>query len=135
MALSTPRIIGRQLTLTVTGFPANTATIWQNLTVGFTGNTANATAADSTLDEVVLTTALLEASIDGYLGSVNNGGTLPAVGATVTNLAVAVGADSVIPSLTNYTNIKVIKADYKFQQEPSTWALSLRSGVLNSLAF
>jgi hypothetical protein len=106
MALSTARIIGRDLTVTASG----TKTIWNSFNVNFTANTDNATAADSTLDEVVITTKLAEVTCGGFLGSVNNGGTLPAIGATISDLAVAVGADTVIPSVGAYTNMKVLTA-------------------------
>lgn len=131
MALSTPRIIGRQLTVTCSG----TKTIWQELSLTFTADTANATAADSIINEVVITTMMLEFTLSGFLGSVNNGGTLPQVGAVISDFAVAVGADSVVPSLTNYTTIKVIRAEYRFEAGPGNFNLSGRSGVLNTAPF
>lgn len=127
MALSTPRIIGRDLTVTAAG----SKTKWNDISLTFTANTDNGTAADSTQDEVVITTIILEGSISGFLGSVNNGATLPAVKDTISDLAVTVGADSVLPSLAAYTNIKVLKCAYNFKAGPADFSFDFRSGVLN----
>ena len=127
MALSTARIIGRQLTVTCTG----AKTIWDRLGLKFEFQTADASAADSTLDEAVFTRKLLTGNLSGFLGSVNNGGTLPAVGDTISDLAVAVSADTTIPSLAAYTNIKVLDASYDYEAGPAKWGFSFRSGLLN----
>lgn len=127
MALSTPRIIGRQLTVTCDG----AKTIWNTLSLDFAFDNDAASAADSTLNEIVHTTKQLSGTLTGFLGSVNNGGTLPEVGDTISDLAAAVGADTILPSLAAYTNIKVTTVNYSTQQGPATWSFSFRSGVLN----
>jgi hypothetical protein len=127
MALATPRIIGRQITLTASG----AKTIWDKASLKFSENNSNATAADSTLDEIVHTTKMVSGTISGFLGSVNNGGTLPAIGDTISDLAIAVSTDTVIPSLTAYTNIKVTNVNYDFDQGPGKYSFDFRSGVLN----
>lgn len=127
MALSTPRIIGRDLTVTADG----AKTIWDTFSLTFEFNNEGATAADSTLDEIVNTTKILSGSCSGFLGSVNNGGTLPAIGDAISDLAVAVGSDTVLPSLTAFTNIKVTNVKYDFKAGPATFSFDFRSGVLN----
>lgn len=127
MALSTARIIGRQLTVTCDG----TKTIWDRLGLKFEYQTADASAADSTLDEAVFTRKLMTGNLAGFLGSVNNGGTLPEAGDTISDLAVAVSSDTTIPSLTAYTNIKVLDCSYDYEAGPAKWAFSFRSGMLN----
>src|SRR5689334_6257501 len=112
MALSTARIIGRQLTVTADG----AKTIWDTVSLNFTNDTDDATASDSTLNEVVNTTKMVEGTVSGWLGSVNNGGTLPAIGDAISDLAIAVSTDAVIPSLTSFTNIKVTKVSYDFKK-------------------
>jgi hypothetical protein len=127
MALSTARIIGRQLTVTADG----AKTIWDTVSLNFTNDTDDATASDSTLNEVVNTTKMVEGTVSGWLGSVNNGGTLPAIGDAISDLAIAVSTDAVIPSLTSFTNIKVTKVSYDFKKGPATFSFDFRSGVLN----
>ncbi len=131
------RVIGRQVAITTTGLigGGNSVTIWQELGLTFAADTANATAADSTLNETVITTMMLEGTLSGFLGVINSGATLPLVGAAVAGLAVAVGADSVIPSLTNYTNMKITRAEYRLSGEPGTFSLAFRSGVLIGAPF
>lgn len=129
MATTLSRIIGRNLTVTVAGVK----TIWTDLSLSFSADEDNATAADSVLRESVFTTASLEGTLSGYQGSVNHGGTLPALGDAISDLAVAEGANSLIPSLASYTNIKVSKVDYRWQQGPATWEFSFGSGKLNTL--
>ena len=127
MALSTQRIIGRQVTVTCAG----TKTIWDKLSADFTFETENATASDSTLTEKVFTTKLFKGQLSGFLGSVNNGGTLPAIGDTISDFAIAVGADSTIPSPSSFTNIKVLSVKYEFSKGPATFSLDFESGLLN----
>lgn len=127
MALSTARIIGRQLTVVCDG----TKTIWDRLSLKFEYQTADASAADSTLDEGVFTRKLLTGNLGGFLGSVNNGGTLPAIGDTISDLAVKVSTDSTIPDVSGFTNIKVLDASYDYDGNPAKWGFSFRSGMLN----
>ena len=127
MALSTPRIIGRQLTVTADG----AVTIWDTVACAIKFNTEDATASDSTLDEAVNTTKMLTGTVSGFLGSVNNGGTLPAIGDVISDLNVAVGADTVIPVISAFTNIKVTDVKYDFKKGPGTWSFDFRSGMLN----
>lgn len=127
MAITAPRLIGRNLTVTADGGK----TIWTNLRATIRDNTDDATAADSTLDEVVRTQGILEGELSGFLGAVNNGGTLPAKGDSITDFAVTAGADSVIPDISGFTNIKVLSVQYDFARGPATFNLQFRSGVLN----
>jgi hypothetical protein len=127
MALTTPRIIGPQLAVTADGGK----TIWDTISLNLTKNKVDATASDSTLEEGVFTNKKLTGTISGWLGSVNNGGTLPDVGDTISDLAVAVGADTVLPSLTAYTNIKVTNTKYDFSAGPAKWSFDFESGMLN----
>jgi hypothetical protein len=66
------------------------------------------------------------------LGATNNGATLPMPGDVIADLSIEVGEDSVIPSLTGYTNIKVIgPVEYTFGKGPAGASFRFRSGVLN----
>lgn len=127
MALSTPRIIGRDLGVTI----ATAKTIWDTVKIDFKFATEGATASDSVLDEDVFTTKRLSGTLTGYMGSVNNGTTLPAIGDAITDLAVKVGVDSTLPSLTAYTNIKVMDVSYDYSKGPAKFTVSFQSGMLN----
>lgn len=127
MALTTDRIIGQQLIPTIN----NVQTLWQQFDITIRDNTENATASDSSLDEVVRTTQILDGTCTGFLGAVNHGGTLPAKGDLIDDLSVNVGTDSVLPSLTEFTNIRVTEVSYNFKQGPATFRFKFRSGVLN----
>ena len=126
MALTTARIIGRDVAITCDG----SKTIWSTATLDFNSTTEDATAADSTISEDVFTTKRLKLTLTGLLGSVNNGGTLPAVGATISDLAVKVGTDSILPDLTDYTDIKVTDVKYEAKKGPATWSVEAMSGLL-----
>jgi len=127
MALTQPRYIGRDLTITADG----AKTIWNTFSITIRDNTEDATASDSTLDEIVRTTEILEGECTGFVGSVNNAGTLPAKGDAITDLAVAAGADTLLPTITGFTNIKVTDVTYDFARGPATFRFAFRSGVLN----
>lgn len=127
MALSTARIIGRDITITCDG----TKTIWDTLKTDFKLNTSDATASDSTLEEGTFTTKRLSGTLTGLLGVINNGGTLPAIGDTISDFAVAVGADTVYPSLAAYTNIKVTDVSYDHGADSGKYSFSFMSGMLN----
>lgn len=127
MALSTPRIIGRDIAVTC----ATAKTIWNEVAVNFGGSEEEATASDSTLDEGVFTVKILTLRLTGFLGSVNNGTTLPARGDTISDLAIKVSADNVLPSVAAYTNLKVLTCNFDFRRGPSTFEFTARSGMLN----
>lgn len=128
MALTTPRIIGNQLTVTADGVK----TKWRDFSITFNEVADNASAADSTEDEEVNKRKFITGKCTGFLGSVNNGGTLPQIGDAISDLAVAVGSDTVIPSLSGYTNIKVVAPiNYNFVDGPATFEFNFRSGRLN----
>lgn len=127
MALSTPRIIGRDLAIVCAG----SKTIWDTLKTDFKFNKADATASDSTLEEGTFSTKKLTGVLTGYLGIINNGGTLPAIGDTISDFSVKVGADSVYPSLAAYTNIKVTDVSYDHGKDSGKYSISFESGMLN----
>lgn len=131
MALTTPRIIGRDLTVTATAGTLTSLTIWNTVKVAFKKTDEDATAADSILDEGVFTTKRAVFTVDGYQGAINNGTTLPAVGDTIAGFATAVGADSTLPDLSAYTNIKVLTVDYDYKKGPATFTFTAQSGMLN----
>lgn len=128
MAITTDRIVGTQLTVTADGVK----TLWQNFEISFEEETKDASAADSDEAEDVHVRRRLTGKCTGFLGAVNNGGTLPMIGDAISDLAVAVGADSALPSLTGYTNIKVVgPVKYSFQDGPATFEFNFKSGRLN----
>ncbi len=129
MALSSSlkRVIGRDVTVTCD----STKTLWNSLNISFAKDTEDATAADSTINEAVFTTKGLTLELTGFLGYTNNGGTLPEIGDTISDLAVAVSSDTLIPALTDFTNIKVTDVKYDWQKGPATFSLTARSGMLN----
>ncbi len=127
LASTLKRVIGRDVTVTCSG----TKTLWNSLNISFAFDTEDATAADSTINEGVFTTKGLTLELTGFLGYTNNGGTLPAIGDTISDLAVAVSSDTLIPSLTAYTNIKVTDVKYDWSKGPAVFTVSARSGMLN----
>ncbi|RYG53557.1 hypothetical protein EON80_32595 [bacterium] len=128
MAVTLPRIIGRDGVLTCDGIK----TKWQTASVTITRNTENATASDSEDDEVVRTTRLLSGTITGYLGAANNGATLPVEGDAITDFDFIVETDeSVFPDIADYTNVKVTNVKYDLVLGPATFSFDFRSGVLN----
>lgn len=127
MALNTEKIVGHQLDVTASG----DITDWQDFGITITDNTSDATGSDSTQDEVVVETERLELECSGFLGSANNGGTLPAKGDLITDLAVKVGADSVLPNISRFSNIRITEVKYDFKKGPANFSFKARSGVLN----
>jgi len=128
MAITTPRIIGRDGVLTCDGVK----TKWLTASVTIMSNTENATAADSTLDEVVRTTKMLSGTITGYLGAANNGATLPQEGDVISDFDFMVETDeSVFPDISDFTNVKVLSTKYDLALGPANFSFDFRSGVLN----
>lgn len=128
MALSTPRIVGSQLTVTADGVK----TKWQDVQIQFVEEAENAKSSDSTKMEDVQTATGITGKVTGFLGVANNGATLPAIGDAITDLAVAVGSDSVLPVISAYTNIKVVApVTYDFKNGPATFEFNFKSGRLN----
>lgn len=125
------RITGPQYNITANTGTLTSITKWQTVKTSFAKAEEDATAADSTLTEAVFTTKQVTITVTGFLGTVNNGATLPMPGDSLTGFAVAVGADNVLPSLTDYTNIKVQSVDYDKAKGPGTFSFTAQSGKLN----
>lgn len=128
MAITTERIIGRDITLS----DGTAYSRWLTCQVTETTETPSATAADSIQGQAVFTTRQIEGTITGYLGaaSVGSGGYLPLLGDAVTFTA-TVGADS-IRDFSGYDDVKVTSVQMSLQGDPATYSISFRSGMLNS---
>jgi hypothetical protein len=112
---------------------ASELTDWD--TVGFTerDNTSDAGGSDSTQDEVVVETEILEIDASGFLGSSNNAGTLPQKGDLLTLITAKVGTDSIIPDYSRYQNVRITEAKYDLAKGAGKFSWKARSGVLNRI--
>lgn len=130
MALTTQRIIGQQLTIKI----GDSITKWREISVVINESTDDAQGSDEYEEGVVRVGGHIEIKVTGFLGAVNNGATLPMPGDEIlpADLSIAVGADTVLPVLTQYTNIKVVAPiNYNFTKGAATFEFNARSAVLN----
>ena len=130
MAITKQRLIGRNLTIKI----GDSVTKWREIVVTIAGSTEDAQASDEFEEGVVITGGHVEISVNGFLGAVNHGATLPAIDDTIdpNDISIADGADEVLPVLLAYSNYKVVPPQtYNFSRGPATYAWNARSSVLN----
>lgn len=130
MAITAPRVTGNIVTVTI----GSSVTKWRTISITEDEDTADAKAADSVEREDVWTARGINGTVTGFLGAVNNGSTLPALGdvLAVANIHVKIGLDSVTQAFTGYTNVKVVgPKTYDFSADPATFTWNFKSGRLN----
>jgi hypothetical protein len=129
MAITVEPIIRHDASLKI----GSTITRWATFVFRIVeGATADPNVADSLEDETIITKTRIEFTCTGMLGALNNAGTLPFPGDTIlaADLALAIGADSLLPSLSGYTNIKIVLPwEISAAQDPMSWSIAGRSGV------
>ncbi len=131
MAVTLPRIIGKDVTVTLTG---GSYSDWETISIDLPANDLNQTAASSTYQQFTEgQTAQRKVTISGWLGS-NDAGTLPADGDVVTAIDIKVGTDSLLPADLITSNVngawKVKNPKYDFGADHTKYSFEIHSGFI-----
>lgn len=138
MALDQAAYSGRDITITFDGG----VTRWKSYSMSINRATTDASGADSDYDEVLRTRKMMEITLTGLVGanvsternfstSPGGGTTLPDEGDVITDWDVAAGADTILPDITEFENIRVLTMRLTGDEGAQQWELTARSGVLN----
>lgn len=130
MAVTKTRIQGTDVTLTCGG----SVTKWRTVTFEIVESAADAQASDEEELSDTQTGRGITGKIEGFMGVVNHGATLPLPGDVIDDLDATVEGTSILPDLSSYSNIRfVAPLTITGGKDPWTYASNFKSGRLNAL--